>query len=214
MNKCKCGKELSKSKYKYCRKCSIKLQFKDGRRNYKGKHHPGFKGGFPKCEICGKQLIRRNSKRCHPHSFEIRVNPLKRSFSKVLLVKEYIKNKLSAIELGLKYKCSSTTIYKYLELNGINRRALKEALKETSDGDKNGRWIDGRSYLKYPLEFNKFRKFIRERDNYTCQKCGITEKEYKKKAKRNLDIHHKDHNKENNDKSNLITLCRKCHHSL
>jgi len=209
-----CDKKLSKFGYKYCKSCSFKLQFKDGRRNYKGKKHPRWHGGFPKCEICGKQLTRRNSKRCYSHSLEIRNNPLKRDFTKKLLIKEYIINKLSAIKIGLKLKCSSTIIYKYLKLYGIKRRLLKEALKETSKGNKNGRWIDGRSYLKYPGEFNKFRKLIRERDNYTCQICGITEKEYKKKAKRALDIHHKDHNKENNDESNLITLCRKCHHSL
>jgi hypothetical protein len=209
-----CKKKLSKKKCKYCKSCSTKLQFKDGRRNYKGKNHPRWQGGFPKCEVCGKELSRRNSKRCYLHALEIRINPLERSFSKVLLIKEYIKNKLSAIEIGLKYKCSSTTIYKYLKLHGINRRILKEALKGVTIGNKNGRWIDGRSYKKYSSFFIALSKLIRKRDNYRCQVCGLSEKEYRKKAKRALDVHHIDHNKDNNVEDNLITICRKCHRNI
>lgn len=49
----------------------------------------------------------------------------------------------------------------------------------------------------------QFRSAIRERDNYTCQLCGMIRK--------GLDVHHIDENKLNCDPDNLITLCRKCH---
>jgi hypothetical protein len=65
---------------------------------------------------------------------------------------------------------------------------------------------------KYNLEkFNKkLKDQIRERDNYTCQKCGITIKKYLTCRGRNLDIHHIDYDKENCKENNLITLCQPC----
>lgn len=57
----------------------------------------------------------------------------------------------------------------------------------------------------------------RKRDNYTCQRCGVTEKELGYK----MDVHHKipfrlfggDY-KTANDLSNLISLCRSCHRTI
>jgi len=50
------------------------------------------------------------------------------------------------------------------------------------------------------------KKAILERDNYTCQKCGCTDR-------RKLDIHHIIPRWEggSNDPENLITFCTKCH---
>lgn len=62
----------------------------------------------------------------------------------------------------------------------------------------------------------KISKRIRERDNYTCQMCGIQRKSY-------LIVHHKDWNGKirgrslklmNNEDDNLITLCHKCHNGI
>lgn len=61
----------------------------------------------------------------------------------------------------------------------------------------------------------KISKKIRERDNYTCQNCYATD--------RRLVVHHKDWKGKrrglsetlmNNDPSNLITLCLKCHNAI
>ena len=56
---------------------------------------------------------------------------------------------------------------------------------------------------------NGFRKIIRpkilNRDNHTCQKCGLTKR---------LQIHHIDGNKRNDNSENLITLCIFCHQRL
>lgn len=68
------------------------------------------------------------------------------------------------------------------------------------------RWIDGRSYLPYPPEFNrKLKRRIKERDDYICQYCGSTKK---------LSIHHKDYDKFNNNEDNLITACMSCNSKL
>ncbi len=78
-------------------------------------------------------------------------------------------------------------------------------------GSKNPAWIDGRSFIPYPLGWNDtFKEQIRYRDGYKCQNCGTPEIE----SDRQLDIHHKDCNKNNLKEDNLITLCRGCHISI
>jgi hypothetical protein len=60
----------------------------------------------------------------------------------------------------------------------------------------------------YGIEFTKdLKEYIRNRDGRKCQVCGCPESKCKKK----LDVHHKDYNKKNNDKDNLISLCNSCH---
>ena len=74
-------------------------------------------------------------------------------------------------------------------------------------GENANNWQGGISSLPYPFDFNeKLKNLIRERDNYTCQLCGKTEKEEDKK----LSVHHIDYIKENLDPENLITLCGSC----
>jgi 5-methylcytosine-specific restriction endonuclease McrA len=46
---------------------------------------------------------------------------------------------------------------------------------------------------------------VKERDAYKCTSC---------KAENNLLIHHIDHNPQNNEVDNLVTLCRSCHTRL
>jgi hypothetical protein len=68
-------------------------------------------------------------------------------------------------------------------------------------------WKGGVGVLPYGAGFTKkFKRLIRERDQYTCQRCGLTQD----KHWRTLEVHHIDHNKNNNDPSNLVTSCGKC----
>jgi len=72
----------------------------------------------------------------------------------------------------------------------------------------NPNWKGGLSFQDYGIEFNRtLKEKIRDRDNRTCQLCGINEKE----EVRLLSIHHIDYDKNNNDESNLISLCTSCH---
>jgi hypothetical protein len=74
-------------------------------------------------------------------------------------------------------------------------------------GDNNPNWIGGIAETGYPFNFNEeLKELIRKRDNHTCQLCGKTQKE----SRRKLDIHHIDYNKENLNSKNLLSLCRKC----
>ena len=54
------------------------------------------------------------------------------------------------------------------------------------------------------------KNIIKERDNFKCQNCGITEIKHEIKFKQKLHIHHIDYNKQNCKHSNLITTCQKC----
>lgn len=74
--------------------------------------------------------------------------------------------------------------------------------------DKHPLWRGGISFGKYSFTFSKYLKEkIRERDNFTCQLCGVDQKECAGK----LCIHHIDYNKCNTNINNLVTLCRSCH---
>lgn len=90
----------------------------------------------------------------------------------------------------------------------ISQRKIKLQLHK---GNKNGRWIDGRSYQPYTKEFRPLREQIRKRDNYICQKCYIKQQfHFINNKLEKLSIHHIDYNKHNCKENNLITLCRKC----
>jgi hypothetical protein len=76
-------------------------------------------------------------------------------------------------------------------------------------GEKNYNWKGGTSFLPYCYKFNNSRKkAVREFFNYKCICCG--ENHYK----RELSVHHIDHDKEqgcNGKPFNLVPLCDGCH---
>lgn len=70
--------------------------------------------------------------------------------------------------------------------------------------DNKGRFIKTNSYddwVKHPRFKNgkwAYRKFKKDK----CEECS---------SNFDLQVHHIDHNRENNSLSNLLTLCRNCH---
>jgi hypothetical protein len=77
-------------------------------------------------------------------------------------------------------------------------------------GEKGRNYINGSSFIDYPIEFNKeLKDKIKQRDGHYCVLCGINEKEHKLKYNKKLTIHHIDYNKKNCKEDNLITLCLK-----
>lgn len=80
-------------------------------------------------------------------------------------------------------------------------------------GENHNNWKGGDYKEYYGPNWSRQRRFARKRDNYTCQRCGITEQVYGKQ----LDVHHivrfagfSDY-KEANQLSNLVCLCHTCH---
>lgn len=83
----------------------------------------------------------------------------------------------------------------------------REKYQEMFSGEKNPSYIDGRSFVLYPSDFDeKLRERIRERDGHICQKCGCPEY-----PERKLDVHHIDEDPRNNLEQNLISLHMDCH---
>lgn len=88
-----------------------------------------------------------------------------------------------------------------------SRKAGKR-MGDNNKGENNWNWQGGISFDLYGLEFNeKLKEVIRNRDKRKCQLCEKTELENKAK----LSVHHIDYNKQNNNLSNLISLCVNCH---
>jgi hypothetical protein len=90
----------------------------------------------------------------------------------------------------------------------MNTKRCNKCHGKVHCGKNNSNFIDGRSHLDYPIDFNKDLKFkIRTRDNFECGFCDKLEL----KNKTDLSIHHIDYNKKNNKNNNLLSLCKSCH---
>ena len=115
--------------------------------------------------------------------------------------KEVIK-KMSESHLG------QSTWNKGKHLSKEHKRNLSNSHKGLFSGENHPNWQGGKTFELYGLEFNdELRESIRERDNHTCQECGMAEKE----LGYTLSCHHIDYCKTNNSEDNLISLCRSCH---
>jgi predicted HNH restriction endonuclease len=60
---------------------------------------------------------------------------------------------------------------------------------------------------RYPKNWTEIALQIKEQAEWKCSKC----KRQFKKGDRRLQVHHCDYTPENNDPSNLISLCAGCH---
>jgi len=93
----------------------------------------------------------------------------------------------------------------------------KQKIREKAElrvRDKASNWQGGISENPYGIEFNKqLKEKIRKRDGFRCQQCFREQDELRTETnrKRKLNVHHIDFNKENNNPSNLIALCQRCH---
>ncbi len=84
-------------------------------------------------------------------------------------------------------------------------KIISDKDKERNSGENNYGWNGGTTFDPYPITFTEtFKMMIKERDNFTCQKCGKGELEYGEI----LCVHHIDYNRQNTVKKNCITLCR------
>ena len=95
------------------------------------------------------------------------------------------------------------------------QQTQRNSLTDNADGGRSETIIRGKNLksIYYGPNWKSIRKKVRERDNFTCQRCGITEK----KLGHALPVHHIiplrkfDSWKEANVFSNLVSLCPKCH---
>lgn len=98
--------------------------------------------------------------------------------------------------------CSKTCVSRWWSENGINSGPDSPTWRGGSTGYYGPNWLTQR-------------RNARRRDNYTCQRCGVTETE----LGRQLDVHHKtpfrdfgiERYREANGLANLISFCNRCH---
>ena len=96
------------------------------------------------------------------------------------------------------------------KLSGLDHKICKNCFK----GANTPNWTNGNSLLPYPIEFTYYlKRKIRERDNFKCQNCELSEKEHHELYNQNLHVHHIDYNKFNCYENNLITVCKKCNNN-
>ena len=120
--------------------------------------------------------------------------------------------------------CESCKQKKPLFVKGSCRKCYDKKHKEKIL--KNHREWDRRNPHKKKESSNNFhfggnRELALERDNWTCQECGMSQEKCIVMFNRQLSIHHKDENglnvskeEKNNDLDNLITICTRCHNLL
>lgn len=181
---------------------------------------------------CGKRdMLHRPNET--PTTISIDCDNCGKSFERA--IGEYNRN----VRNGLKQFCGYDCLKEYrgthvwltcMECGNIFSRYKSEAEKHESafcstecmisnttfrpNGKSHYRFINGDSSYRRGPGWNVARRKVRERDNFTCQICGITEKETGKA----LDVHHIvpyrnfEDSKEANRIENLISLCSPCHH--
>lgn len=92
--------------------------------------------------------------------------------------------------------------------NTTNFFCSKECFGQYMQGANNPAYRGGKKPKGYPRGFNQvLKEYVRQRDGYRCQVCGVSEEETGKA----LSTHHIDYDKKNCDPSNLIALCNPCH---
>lgn len=109
----------------------------------------------------------------------------------------------------------------------------KSSLKYEKDVDKSAenkreqsysKDYDAFDYERYGENWQKVRAEVLERDDYKCQKCGLSNEEHKKRSDLwppwgGLHVHHLvpfvefDSKEEANKMKNLVSLCASCHAS-
>lgn len=79
-------------------------------------------------------------------------------------------------------------------------------------GENNPAWRGGKRSWR-GIDWKESVEYVKERDHYVCQHCGMTEEECKITYGGGLQVHHIVPYRitKNNDPSNLTTLCNKCH---
>lgn len=163
-----------------------------------------------KCEICGKIVKGKRkycSRQCYYESRKLLINKKGKNIICEICGKEfYAKPYLAKTRRFCSSKCW-TQSDESKEI--VSNTMLLSWELSPRVGNKNSNWRGGStSELKCRLgrkKWKQIRKFIMERDNYTCQKCLNN--------KTNIHIHHiKPYRFGGKDEpDNLISLCPSCH---
>lgn len=112
--------------------------------------------------------------------------------------------------------CSETCKYEFNAERMSKTRTGKDNPMYGREGQKHPNWSGGYE-RNYGTGWNEARRKTLERDDYTCQECGMTQDEHKEKYGYSLEAHHIipfrtfDDSEEANKLENLVTVCTQCH---
>lgn len=211
-----CGNKISKSGalrgLGRCLSCANKghnnPSFVNGKKGY-------IKNGYNCLEVCGNR-VSYDGNRCKSCARKI-AGPLSEETKKKMgaWVRVFTKDWRNNLSISLKKRFQDPKNHPLFNkpMSKNTKLKISQTLinNKSMVGKNNPNWIDGRSWNKYPKEFNnKLRLEVKTRDNHQCKHCSMTEEEHIKKYNRVLHVHHIDYNKQNCDKHNLITTCLKC----
>jgi hypothetical protein len=106
-----------------------------------------------------------------------------------------------------------SNIKRSLALTGVQKtNEHRLNIGNSKTGEKNPHWLGGISKLPYSQDWTRrLRDSVRQRDNYTCQVCGLHQDSLRDMFHKRLDVHHINYDKKNCSHGNLITLCHSCH---
>lgn len=197
-----CGKEFYKVKShaqrvtnNFCsRECSTK--YNSGENH----HHYNQEVNNRKCKECGTKT--KNKKFC---SFDCRAKYMSRENHH-----RYNRVDIKCSSCGCDIKKIPSLIH---STNFCSQKCKNKFHSKRMSGDNNARFKHGdwvgveKAKLLYKGFTLKLKKKVRDRDKNTCQVCGKT----KENHGMNMHVHHIDYNKDNNEMSNLICVCRYCH---
>lgn len=115
----------------------------------------------------------------------------------------------SSLDLGLKPPYIDNPGTRFSGHHHTKESKLKTSLKVRKENHP--LWQGGISYEPYSADFDwQLKQSIKERDNYTCQECSLTEAESIANGTQALDVHHINYDKQDGSQGNLITLCKHC----
>lgn len=155
------------------------------------------------CARCGKEIT--FDERCYKRKYCdecIRIARSESQINKIQTECAFCHKKIYVIP-------SRYATNKFCYCNSI---CMAKHYSEIHRGENSPSWKGGISH-HYIGDYFSIRRDIRKRDNYTCQRCGITEDEYGKE----MSVHHiRKYNLfedkyQANEMTNLICLCEKCH---
>jgi hypothetical protein len=161
-----------------------------------------------KCDFCGENYEKSTSE--HKRNIQ---NGYTGSFCSRLCFKQSRMVLLKCFHCGKEFERTSSRIYNARH-SFCSVKCMNENLDHRIRGEKHYCYTNGKTCERRGRGWKKIREKVRERDGFTCQYCGVTEKEYGKK----LDVHHIkpfrefSSSEEANDFKNLILLCPSCHH--
>jgi predicted DNA-binding protein YlxM (UPF0122 family) len=131
----------------------------------------------------------------------------------------YVDEELSSSETAERIGCSQNAVMYWLRKHNIETRE-----SGGRSGENHPNWkppeerASNRDY--YSKRWQEIRRNVLDRDNYTCQRCGMTNNDSEDCYDRGLNIHHIeplthfDSRKEADELSNLLAVCIGCHNDI